>query len=66
MVHALVPDPVPDVLAAAPVQVVLVLPTAAALARLVKQLVISVFTADSTLMVCPAVGADLAVRAVPV
>jgi hypothetical protein len=46
--------------------VVLVDPTAAALARLVLQLEMSVATAANTLMVCPAVGADLLVIVVAV
>ena len=66
IVHAVLPEPVVVVLAADPVQEFDVVPTAAALARLVLQLLMSVATAANTLMVCPAVGADLEVMVVPV
>jgi uncharacterized protein (DUF697 family) len=66
MVQALVPDPVADVFALVPVQLVYCDPTAAALPRKVVKLVRSVFTAASTAMVPPAVGAVLLVIATPV
>jgi hypothetical protein len=56
MVQALCPDPVAVVLAVLPVQVLLKDPEAAALPRLVVQLVKSVFTADKIPMMSPTTG----------
>ena len=56
MVQASCPDPVAVVLAVLPVQVVLMVPEAAALPRLVVQLVRSVFTADQIPMISPTTG----------
>jgi hypothetical protein len=64
IVQAEAPDPVPEVLAVLPDHVLLVVPTLAALPRLVVTLVKSVLTADKTLMTVPTVGAVLAVKEV--
>ena len=57
MVQLLTPLPVAVVLATLPVQVLLVVPDAAALPRLVVQLVMSVATLARIDMVLPATGA---------
>ena len=66
IVQADCPDPVALVLLVVPENVPYSVPDAAALPRLVVMLVRSVFNAARMSMVCPAVGADLLVIAVPV
>jgi hypothetical protein len=66
MVQAACPEPVAVVLLVVPENVPTSVPDAAALPRLFVILVKSVLIAANTAIVCPAVGADLAVIVVPV